>query len=477
MLILSACGAPESKQDLPNIVLIFMDDMGYSDIGCFGAGAYLTPHIDGLAGGGMKFTNFHASTAVCSASRASLLTGCYPTRVDVHGAYFPGSNQGLNPEETTIAEMLKPLGYATAVFGKWHLGHHHPFLPLQQGFDEYFGLPYSNDMWPVDYDGVPVSEKENPTRASKANYPPLPLYQGNDPVREINTLEEQGELTTLYTEKAVDFIRRNREKPFFLYIPHTMVHVPIAVSAKFKGKSQQGLFGDVMMEVDWSVGQVKQALEDNGILDNTLIIFTSDNGPWLNYGNHAGSAGPLREGKGSMWEGGHREATFMYWQGHIPEGSTCSHLASTIDILPTIAAITGADLPALEIDGLNILPLMEGRDRVVREEFWCYYAGELRAVRKGDWKLYFPHTYRSYQDVEPGMDGFPGPYDHKQCGLELYNLEEDLSETRDVAAQHPDIVEELSRIGDRARHDLGDRLLEIKGAEVRPAGNIKELLP
>lgn len=473
ILLTAACTGNREQAGTPNIVLIFIDDMGYADLGCFGARGYETPHLDKLAGKGMKFTNFHASTAVCSASRASLLTGCYPTRVDVHGAYFPNSKRGLNPDELTIAELLKEKGYARAVYGKWHLGDQKEFLPLQQGFDEYVGLPYSNDMWPVDYDGIPVDQKENPTKPSKNQFPPLPLIEGNEKIGEINTLEDQGELTTLYTEKAVDFIKRNREQPFFLYLPHSMVHVPIAVSEKFKGKSEQGLFGDVMMELDWSIGEVMKALKENGLEKNTLVIFTSDNGPWMNYGNHAGSAGIFREGKGSMWEGGHRVPTIMSWKGTIPEGIVMNQLASTIDILPTLAAICGIELPENKIDGINILPNMLGEDVSIRDEYWCYYSGELRAVRKGSWKLYFPHMYRSYLDVEPGKDGYPGPYDKKVCGTELYNLEKDPSEHKDLAAEYPEIVKELEAIADKARSELGDKLTGVIGAEVRPAGLVK----
>ena len=472
-MALISCGPGNRTPELPNIVLIFMDDQGYGDLGCFGATGFETPNIDKLAERGMKFTNFYAGTAVCSASRAALMTGCYPDRVDVHGAYGPNAKHGLNPGEVTIAEMLKQKGYATGIFGKWHLGHEKEFLPLQQGFDEYFGLPYSNDMWPVDYDGIPVAEKEHPTKPQKRNFPPLPLMEGNEVIRELWSLDDQAELTTLYTEKAVDFIRRHREGPFFLYLPHTMVHVPLAVSGKFKGKSQQGLFGDVMMEVDWSVGQVVKALEESGLAGNTLIIFTSDNGPWLNYGHHAGSAGPLREGKGSMWEGGHREPAVMCWEGVIPAGKTMDQLASTIDILPTLAAITGAELPGHKIDGVSILPNMQGEDVPLRDEFWCYYVGELRAIRKGPWKLYFPHAYRSYLDVEPGRDGFPGPYNTKTCGLELYNLAEDISESTNVAEDHPGIVDELQLIAGRARTELGDKLEKLEGTEVRPAGTVE----
>ncbi len=468
-----SCKNSVEEKKLPNVVVIFIDDMGYADVGCFGATGYETPNIDKMADEGMRFTSFYSSTGVCSASRASLMTGCYCDRVSVHYAYMPDAKEGLNPDETTIAEMLKPLGYKTAIFGKWHLGHHKEFLPLQQGFDEYFGIPYSNDMWPVDYDGIPVKDKKNPTRPGKLRYPALPLLEGNKKVREIWTLEEQGELTTMYTNRAVDFINRNKENPFFLYLPHSMVHVPIAVSSKFKGKSKQGLFGDVVMEVDWSVGEVLKALKENGIAENTLVIFTSDNGPWLNFGNHAGSAKPLREGKGTVWEGGHREPCVMWWPGKIAPGKTIDKIASTIDILPTIAEITGAKLPEKKIDGISFLPILKGKDVTTRDEFWCYYGGGLRAIRKGDWKMYYPQTYRSYVGVKPGMDGFPGPYAKGVLKkIVLYNLKNDISETTDVSAEYPEIVEQLKKIGNRARKELGDNITKVKGEEVRSPGRV-----
>lgn len=467
-----SCGKTEENK-LPNIIVIFIDDMGYADLGCFGATEFETPNLDKMATEGMRFTNFYSATGVCSASRAALMTGCYCDRVSVRGAYSPKAIEGLNPNETTIAEMLKPLGYKTAIFGKWHLGHHKEFMPLQQGFDEYFGIPYSNDMWPVDYDGIAVKDKKVVTKPGKREYPPLPLIEGNDKVKEVWTLEEQGELTTLYTEKAVDFINRNKENPFFLYVPHSMVHVPIAVSEKFKGKSKQGLYGDVVMEVDWSVGEIVKALKDNGIDNNTLVIFTSDNGPWLNFGNHAGSAKPLREGKGSVWEGGHREPCLMWWPGKIEAGKTIEKIASTIDVLPTLAEITGATLPEKKIDGISFLPVLNGENVTPRDEFWCYYGGELRAIRKGDWKLYFPHTYRSYLDVEPGMDGFPGSYDMKKLEkIVLYNLKNDISETTDIAAENPEVVKQLTKIAEQARKELGDNLTNVKGEEVREPGKV-----
>ncbi len=460
-------GCTTKQKRSPNIVIIFIDDQGYADVGCFGAKGFETPNLDRMADDGMKFTNFYVSQAVCSASRASLLTGCYAERIGIQGALMPWSSVGLNPEEETIAELLKKKGYATGIFGKWHLGHHQEFLPLQHGFDEYLGLPYSNDMWPVGFDGKPVTE------GRKVYYPPLPLIENNEKIDEIRTLEDQAKLTTLYTERAVKFIEKNKERPFFLYVPHTMVHVPLGVSEKFRGKSEQGMYGDVMMEIDWSVGEILKTLNKHGLDESTLVIYTSDNGPWLNFGNHAGSAYPLREGKGTMWEGGCRVPCIMRWAGQIPAGSITDKMAATIDLLPTIAAVTGAPLPKKTIDGVNILPLLKG-DQVAnpRDHYFYYYGGELRAVSQGKWKLYFPHQSRSYVGVEPGKDGFPGPYANLSVGLELYDLENDISETNNVIDQHPEAVAQLKALAEKGREELGDRLTQTKGKGVREPGRI-----
>ena len=467
--LIQTCKKEEQKeQRLPNIVLIFIDDMGYADVGCYGATGYETPNIDGLAQQGMRFTSFYVAQAVCSASRAALLTGCYPNRVGIFGAYNDQAKVGVHPEEEIIAEVLKKKGYATACFGKWHLGNHHPFLPLQNGFDEYLGLPYSNDMWPVAYDGTALPEGH-----PKLRYPPLPLIEGNEKVAEIRTLGDQDTLTTRYTERAVQFIETNKDRPFFLYVPHTMVHTPLGVSDKFKGKSEQGKFGDTMMEVDWSVGEILKTLAEYRLEENTLVIFTSDNGPWLNFGTHAGSAGPFREGKGTSFEGGVRVPCIMRWPGHIPANIVCDKMAATMDVLPTLAAVTGATLPEHKIDGVNILPLLQGeQDAGPRDHLYYYYARQLQAVRQGRWKLHFPHGYRSYKSVEPGKDGLPGPYAHGETGLELYDLENDTGETRDVADEHPDIVERLKALGDKARKELGDG--EQIGEEMRPPGRITD---
>jgi len=448
-----------------NIVLIFTDDQGYGDLGVYGAEGFQTPHVDRLASEGMRFTDFYASEGVCSASRASLLTGCYAPRVSIFGALSPGSQVGLHEDEVTLAELLKPLGYATAAVGKWHLGHGPEFLPLRQGFDEYLGLPYSNDMWPVDYDGVPVGE------GNKSQYPPLPLIDGSEVVETIDELADQDQLTTRYTERAVSFIDRASDGPFFLYLAHSMPHVPLGVSDKFRGTSEQGMYGDVIQEIDWSVGQVLEALDRNCVAEDTLVIYTSDNGPWLNYGNHAGSVGPLREGKGTALEGGPRVPAIMRWPGYIAPDSVCTKMASTIDVLPTVAAITGAALPEHPIDGVDILPLLKGDPSAhPRTEFWFFYTGELRAVREGRFKRVFEHRTRSYMGVEPGMDGHPGPYAFPTVPAALYDLDADIGESVDVSGEHPDVVARLDAMGERARAALGDRLTQQTGTEVRPPG-------
>lgn len=462
--------ADDSSVKPPNIVLMFIDDMGYADIGPFGAKNYPTPYLDQMAGEGMRFTDFQVSSAVCSASRAALLTGCYHRRIGFAGALGPSAKHGIHEDEVTLAEICKQKGYATACYGKWHLGHHPKFLPTQHGFDEYFGLPYSNDMWPY-HPGV----RELPLEEQLKRWPYLPLLEGTKVVNGNVTGEDQKLLTKQYTERAVDFIERNKETPFFLYVPHSMVHVPLYVSPEFEGKSGAGLFGDVVMEVDWSMGQIMKALRDNGLEEDTLVIFTTDNGPWLSYGDHAGSAAPLREGKGTMWEGGCRVPTLMKWPGKIPAGATCDELASTIDVLPTVANLIDAELPGHKIDGKDIRPLMLGEDSTQspHEYFYLYYGGgQLQAVRDREWKLFFPHQYRTMAGQPGGTGGIPNRYSQRKSKLELYNLKHDVSETDDVSKANPDVVARLIAAAERARADLGDKLTGSEGSGLRPAGKI-----
>ncbi len=467
--------ASSFKAATPNIIIILMDDMGYGDIGRTGANQYDTPNLNRLANQGMQFTWYYCPQAVSSASRAGLLTGCYPNRVGFSGALMPWATRGINSEETTIAEVLKSKGYHTGIIGKWHLGHHREFLPLQHGFDEYYGLPYSNDMWPVDYDGVHVRLKD--TTSNKMRYPELPIIEGNEKVGEVTDFAGQDKLTTEYTKRAVKFIENNRKSPFFLYLPHSMVHVPLGVSEKFRGKSKQGLYGDVMMEVDWSIGEIMKAVESNGLARNTLIIFTSDNGPWLNFGNHAGTTGGLKEGKGTIWEGGQRVPCIMRWTGVIPAGEICNRISSSIDILPTLAAITGARLPERKIDGVSILPLMMGdKEAFPRHEFLYYYKeNSLEAVQRDYWKLVLPHKgYQSYMYMRPGKDGWPGPYGTETVYTpELYDLRRDPGEWYDVSDIYPEKVKELQALAGEARLDLGDENTGAPGANRRKAGSIK----
>ena len=458
-------------QTTPNVVIIFMDDLGYGDLECYGGFPYHTPNINRLAAQGMRFTGFYAAQAVCTASRAALLTGCYPNRLGLHGALAPWSTIALQPGEETIADLLKQKGYKTGITGKWHLGHKQPFLPLQQGFDEYLGIPYSNDMWPVNYDGKPATEQTSP---DKARYPPLPLIENNTKIREISTLQNQAELTTMFTQWATRFIRENKNHPFFLYVAHPMPHVPIAASEKYLNKSGGGLFGDVMEEMDWSVGEIMKTLEENGLTQNTLVIFTSDNGPWLSFGNHAGNTGGLREGKGTAFEGGLRVPCIMRWPGKIAAGSVCNNLASTLDVLPTIATICNTGMPSKKIDGVNIWPLLTQQDvPPPRDEFVYYYdVNNLKAIRKGQWKLVFPHISRSYSNTKIGNDGWPGVYARDTIPLSLYNLRSDPGEARDVKKEFPEIVQQLSALADQYRKELGDNLTNQKGSGVRPAAKM-----
>ena len=458
--------AVADKKKSPNVVVIFMDDMAYADIGPFGAKAYPTPHLDRMAKEGRKFTDFYVTQAVCSASRAGLLTGCYNVRVGIFGALGPKSNNGLHINEVTLAELCKQKGYATAIYGKWHLGHHKQFLPMQHGFDDYFGLPYSNDMWPYHPGVLHLQMKERLKR-----WPHLPLINKNEIINPQVSGKDQELLTTQYTERAVQFIEKNKNNPFFLYVPHSMVHVPLFVSNKFKGKSGAGLFGDVMMEVDWSVGQILETLRKHKLDKDTLVVFTSDNGPWLSYGDHAGSSGPLREGKGTMFDGGCRESTLMWWPGTVPAGSACSTPAMTIDILPTVAELIGAKLPAHKIDGKSIVNLVTGKnDKSPQEAYFFYYGQQLQAIRMGKWKLHFPHGYRTMAGRPGGIGGIPTKYSQAKIGLSLFNLEEDIGESTDVKDKHPKVVAKMQALGQAMRKELGDQ--GKKGRGQREAGRL-----
>ena len=450
----------QAQKRTPNIVIIFIDDMGYADIGPFGAKGYATPHLDRMAKEGRKFTDFYVTQAVCSASRAGLLTGCYNVRVGILGALGPKATHGINASEITLAEICKQKGYATACYGKWHLGHHKKFLPMQHGFDDYFGLPYSNDMWPY-HPGV----LHLPMEQRLKKWAHLPLIDGNSVINPKVTGKDQEQLTTQYTERAVQFIEKNKNNPFFVYLPHSMVHVPLYVSDKFKGKSGAGLFGDVMMEVDWSVGKILDTLRKHKLDKNTLVIFTADNGPWLSYGDHAGSAAPLREGKGTMFDGGCRESTLMWWPGKIPAGSVCREPAMTIDLLPTIAQLIGAKLPEHKIDGKNIWTLMKNSKsaKSPQEAYYFYYGKQLQAIRMGKWKLHFPHGYRTMAGKHGGKGGVPTKYSQARIGLSLFDLDKDIGETTDIKEKHPEIMAKMQKFGEAMREELGDSKRQGKG--------------
>ncbi len=472
---LSSCGIVSLHAvEGPNVVIFYIDDMGYADIGPFGAKAYPTPNLDRMAKEGRRFTDFHVSSAVCSASRSALMTGCYHERVGISGALGPSSKNGISSNEVTLAEICKQKNYATACFGKWHLGHHPKFLPTNHGFDQYFGLPYSNDMWPNHPEQVRKSKDDAKNRGG---FPKLPMVEQTQVIDSEVTGEEQTQLTTQYTERAVSFIRAHQKKPFFVYIPHSMVHVPLYVSSKFAGKSGAGLFGDVVMEVDWSVGEVLKTLKELNLDEKTLVIFTTDNGPWLSYGDHAGSAFPHREGKGTAWEGGIRVPALMRWPGKIPAGTTSDELACTVDILPTIAALIDADLPSHKIDGHDIRQLMMGPEdsRSPYDTMPCYYAqDELHAIRDRQWKLILPHTYRTLAGKPGGTGGIPAKYESAKVELELYDMKNDREETRNVAAEHPDVVARLSAAADAWRAELGDKLTKTVGKGIRPSGKLNE---
>ena len=450
-------------QKAPNVIIILLDDMGYGDLSVTGANGYKTPNIDRLCVEGMRFTHYYCPQAVSSASRAGLLTGCYPNRIGFSGALGPNANTGIADTEETIGDVLKKKGYACSAIGKWHLGDRPQFLPTRHGFDEYYGLLYSNDMWPF--------HPQNP-RA----YPPLPMYENERVVNPEMTATDQEQITTQYTERAVRFIEANKDKPFFLYLAHTMPHVPLFVSDKFKGKSEQGMYGDVMMEIDWSVGEIIQVLEKNGLDQNTLIIFTSDNGPWINYGNHAGSTGGLREAKGAIYEGGQRVPCIMRWPEKIPAGAICNKLASSIDLLPTIAKLCEAPLPALKIDGVDITPLMLGDQTAQPRDYFLYYyhRNSLEAVRNESFKLVLPHLGRTYVGFLPGNDGQPGQVNERhQENLALYDLRRDQGERYDVKSLYPEVMAELMQVVEAARLELGDELTGHEGVGRRPIGTLR----
>ena len=419
--------AKKTERKPPNFVLVFCDDQGYQDVGCFGSPKIKTPNLDKMAAEGMKFTDFYSAAPVCTPSRAALLTGCYAQRVSLPSVLFPNAKIGLNPKEATIASVLKSRGYATMCVGKWHLGHLEKFLPTSHGFDHYFGIPYSNDMH--HNGGVPL------LRDTKIIERPV----------------KQNDLTERYTAEVIKFITANKDKPFFVYLPHTFPHVPLYVTKKFAGKSARGLYGDVIECIDWSTGEILKTLKTLGLDEDTLVIFTSDNGPWLSKGKNGGCALPLRGGKFTTFEGGMREPCIMRWPGRIPAGKVCGEIASTIDVLPTLARLAGGKLPADRvIDGKDIYPLMVGEAgaKTPHEAFYYYRGNRLEAVRSGKWKLHLGKTRRPRR-----KKGQP-PAKPVRTGAQLYDLKADVSEKNNVAEKNPDVAKRLTAMAEEFAKEL-----------------------
>ena len=448
LVALNAAEPPTSPK--PNIVIVFIDDLGYGDIGPFGATQQKTPNLDRMASEGMKLTSFYAAP-VCSVSRAQLLTGCYGARISVPGVYGPGGKNGLNPAEHTIAERMKENGYATLCVGKWHVGDQPEFLPTRQGFDHYFGIPYSNDM-----------QQKSTATGGKV----VPLLR-DDQVEELLTDDAQSRIVERYTEEALGFIRKSKDQPFLLYLAHTAVHTPIHPGAAFAGKSANGRFGDWVEEVDWSTGRILDTLRELKLDERTLVIFTSDNGPWLIKGADGGSSGPLRGGKGSTWEGGVRVPTLARWPGKIAPGGVCDAVAGTIDLLPTAVALAGGTVPATPvIDGRDISPLLLGMPAHSPREAHYYFSGyQLDAVRQGPWKLAIaPQNETMGKGVLADASG-PAP--------RLYNLDQDIGEKTSVADKHPEIVAKLQALAARMSNEIGGKNPTAR----RPAGEVANAKP
>ena len=481
--ILLSFAATNTQAAPPNIVYILTDDLGYGDLGCYGANDIKTPNIDRLAMEGTSYTNFYVAAPVCTASRAALLTGCYPNRIGMAGALNHTSTVGINSSETLLSELAKSQGYATALYGKWHLGHHPQFNPLKHGFDDYWGTIYPNDNGPL-----------HPTIKG---VPPLPLYEGESVVA---VDPDQSQFTKQITDRSIAFIEKNKAKPFFLYVSHIMPHVPIFPSAKFKGKSERGIYGDVVEELDWSVGEILAAIKKNGLEQNTIVIFTSDNGPFLSYGEHAGSSGPLRGGKLTTFEGGVRVPGIIRWPARVPKGRISEHLITTMDLFVSLTKFMGAKLPETRIDGEDLTPLILGEANAKERSTFLYYSGnELHAVRMGEWKLHLPHDYLEVLG-EPGKGGKPSNfgkftpessvdnsgirgiasrhgYKVEKTDIALYNLRKDRGEKTNVADKNPEQVQILLNLAIQAREELGDSLTKMDGKGKREPGDIRPKLP
>jgi arylsulfatase A-like enzyme len=461
---------PRDSATAPNLVVIYADDMGWGDAPGFAlegveppAYTRAMPNLARLAREGAVFRHYYTAQPVCSASRAALLTGCYPNRIGIHGALFPDARVGIAREERTLAEMLHDKGYSTAIFGKWHLGHLPEFNPLRHGFDEWFGIPYSNDMWPIG--------------AGRQNLPKLPLMDGEKPVEFIESMDAQATLTRRLTERACGFIekRAGEKRPFFAYLAHPQPHTPIAAGAAFAPAVRRELYAAVMREIDWSVGEVLAALDRAGVAGETIVLFTSDNGPWLSFGTDAGSSGGLREGKGTCFEGGVREPCFVRWPGHVPAGKASDVPWMSIDLFATMAAIVGAPAPAADrpIDGRDAREIWRCAPdaRPSHDAFWFYYhTNHLEAVRMGKWKVSLPRKSRTLDGKPGGVDGGQTPYVEKAEPLALFDLEADPTETTDVSARHPEVMAEIMKHVEAARADLGDALVNREGTGRRAAG-------
>jgi arylsulfatase len=448
-----------SEQKSPNIIFILTDDLGFEDLSSYGSKLINTPYLDKLAKEGALLNSYYSTQAVCSASRASILTGSYPNRIGFSGALGPNSKKGINPNELLISEMLKINGYKTAIYGKWHLGDNKKFLPTRHGFDDFYGILYSNDMWPF--------HAEYPD-----SYPDLMLYEKEEPIK---ILEDQSNLTKELTLKSVEFINKNKENPFFLYLAHPQPHVPLFASSDFKGKSKNGLYTDVIQEIDYSVGLIMKALKDNNLEDNTIVVFTSDNGPWLSYGEHAGSTGVYREGKGTTWEGGQRVPCIVWYPNEIKPNTVISTPLMGIDWLPTFASVTNSSLSENKIDGKNIWEVLINKTKNSPHEalFFYYHVNSLHAVRYGDWKMYFPHRYRTLNGRKGRNDGIPIKYEYVDLEQkELYDLAKDPSETKNLYQEFPEIAKKIEKLADIKRNEIGDDLTKVKGTENRPVGMI-----
>ena len=464
-----------SKPRPKGVVVVFFDDLAYGDLSCYGAPAGATPRMDQLATEGLRSTDFYVSQPVCSASRASLLTGCYSNRIGIHGALHPGSKVGIGDGEVTLAELCRDQGFATAIFGKWHLGDAPRFLPTRHGFDEYYGIPYSNDMW--------SKHREQPNA-----WPPLPTFEGEIVV---DLDGDQRRHTRDFTARAVRFLERSAkaDRPFFLYLPHPQPHVPLFVAQSAQGVSGRGIFGDVIAELDRSVGEILDALERLQLASDTLVIVTSDNGPWLSYGDHAGSTAGLREGKGTTFEGGVRVPCILRWPGVVPAGGVCREPWSTLDLMPTLAGLLDADLPNHPIDGRDALRVWTTKHPASREEcdpnangprgadeplLFFYNRAELQALRLGRWKLHLPHGYRTMREREPGQDGLSGRYDYSaRIDYALFDLWEDPFEEHDLATQHPEIVARLTAMAEAAKAELAIQG-DVEGSGLRPPGSLAQ---